>query len=400
MKIKIILLFISFFSTTILSAQKELAVGDKAPEINVTNYIENIPQDKYVKGKYILLEFWATWCGPCLGAVPHLNTLREKYKERGDILFLSMTYEEPEKILKTLKRIQFKTSVVTDQSNITFKGFGVERDGTITVPRTILIDNKGIIKWIGNPFQLTDSLFDNFVNEKTIKQDIVEEVKSKVQTPVLEPNIIEAATQVLKDKQTKFCFSLIESENKPTGQWASKSPLRGRYFDVNNSLWSILSDLLGVPKTQIVISDSIKDKRYCLFYRNDQIKDSKTCIDDIKSNLLKALNLKEKIEQRTIEIYLMTVSDNSKLDVSEDKNGQSHSGVNDTHLTFSNTKIESVIKTVSEFNQIIIINNTNLLDNYDFLIHKGSVEDLTKDFKSYGLTLKKVKKEMTFYYYD
>jgi len=400
MKTKIILLFISLFSSTILSAQKELAVGNKAPEINVTKYIENIPQDKSVKGKYILLEFWATWCAPCLGAVPHLNNLKEKYKKREDILFLSMTYEEPDKVLKTLKRVRFKTCVVTDQSEVTFKNFGVERDKTISVPRTILIDNKGNVKWIGNPYQLTDSLFDSFVNEKTIKQDIVEKIQPKVETPILEANVIETATQVLKDKQTKFCFSLIESENKPTGQWASKSPLRGRYFDVNNSLWLIMSDLLGVPKTQIVISDSIKDKRYCLFYRNDQIKDSKTCIDDIKSNLLKALNLKEKIEQRTIEIYLMTVSDNSKLDVSEDKSGQSDSGVNDTHLTFSNTKIESVIKTVSEFNQIIIINNTNLLDNYDFLIHKGSVEDLTKDFKSYGLTLKKVKKEMTFYYYD
>jgi uncharacterized protein (TIGR03435 family) len=283
---------------------------------------------------------------------------------------------------------------------VTFKNFGVERDKTISVPRTILIDNKGNVKWIGNPYQLTDSLFDSFVNEKTIKQDIVEKIQPKVETPILEANVIETATQVLKDKQTKFCFSLIESENKPTGQWASKSPLRGRYIDVNNRLWSIVSDLLGVPKTQIVISDSIKDKRYCLFYRNDQIKNSKTCLDDIKSNLLKALNLTEKIEQRTIEIYLMTVTDNSKLDVSEDKSGQSHSGINNTHLTFSNTKIDSVIKTVSEFNKIIIIDNTNLSGNYDFLIHKGSVEDLIKDFKSYGLTLEKVKKKMTFYHYD
>jgi len=400
MKTKIILLFISLFSSTILSAQKELAVGNKAPEINVTKYIENIPQDKSVKGKYILLEFWATWCAPCLGAVPHLNNLKEKYKKREDILFLSMTYEEPDKVLKTLKRVRFKTCVVTDQSEVTFKNFGVERDKTISVPRTILIDNKGNVKWIGNPYQLTDSLFDSFVNEKTIKQDIVEKIQPKVETPILEANVIETATQVLKDKQTKFCFSLIESENKPTGQWASKSPLRGRYIDVNNRLWSIVSDLLGVPKTQIVISDSIKDKRYCLFYRNDQIKNSKTCLDDIKSNLLKALNLTEKIEQRTIEIYLMTVTDNSKLDVSEDKSGQSHSGINNTHLTFSNTKIDSVIKTVSEFNKIIIIDNTNLSGNYDFLIHKGSVEDLIKDFKSYGLTLEKVKKKMTFYHYD
>ena len=400
MKTKIILLFISLFSSTILSAQKELAVGNKAPEINVTKYIENIPQDKSVKGKYILLEFWATWCAPCLGAVPHLNNLKEKYKKREDILFLSMTYEEPDKVLKTLKRVRFKTCVVTDQSEVTFKNFGVERDKTISVPRTILIDNKGNVKWIGNPYQLTDSLFDSFVNEKTIKQDIVEKIQPKVETPILEANVIETATQVLKDKQTKFCFSLIESENKPTGQWASKSPLRGRYIDVNNRLWSIVSDLLGVPKTQIVISDSIKDKRYCLFYRNDQIKNSKTCLDDIKSNLLKALNLTEKIEQRTIEIYLMTVTDNSKLDVSEDKSEQSHSGINNTHLTFSNTKIDSVIKTVSEFNKIIIIDNTNLSGNYDFLIHKGSVEDLIKDFKSYGLTLEKVKKKMTFYHYD
>lgn len=400
MRIKTVFLLISMFWSSILFSQKQIAVGDKAPEIYVSDYIENIPSDKSVTGKYILLEFWTTWCAPCLGAVPHLNNLKEKYNERQDIVFLSMTYEEPEKVMRTLKRVPFKTCVVTDQTKATLKNFGVEIDNSITVPRTILIDNKGIVKWIGNPYHLTDSIFNGFVNDKYNQQPIIENTPTTVQTPTVAPNTIEAATQLLKDKQTKFCFSLIEVKTTPINQWSAKLPILGKYLDVNNSLTSILSELCGVPKTQISVPDSIKNNVYCLFYKNNQMIESDAFLLDIKLNLLKALNLKEKIVRQTTDIYQLTLSDKNKLDISKEQNEQTHSGSNNTHLTFSNIELESAIKIISEFHNIIIVDNTNLSAKYNFLFQKGSLEDLVKDFESYGLLLKKAKKKMTFYQFE
>ena len=93
------------------------------------------------KGKYVLIDVWATWCGPCLDAVPHLNELQEKFKLNNDLVFISMTDEKPEKIKATLDRIDFKTIVVSDQSKKTHKDLEVEKDGVMMIPLTVLIDN-------------------------------------------------------------------------------------------------------------------------------------------------------------------------------------------------------------------------------------------------------------------
>ena len=137
-----------------------------------------------------------------------------------------------------------------------------------------------------------------------------------------------------------------------------------------------------------------------MFYKNDNIKDAKTCIEDVKANFLKALNLKERIEDRFSDIYILTVQDKSKLNISNDKSGNSHSGGNDTHYTFSNTKIEYVIKKLSENYQIIIKDKSTLSDNYDFIIGRGSVDNLIEELASYGLQLKKVTEKTNFYIYE
>ena len=400
-RILILCVIIAFAGNTF--AQKDIAVGERAPELVITDYIQNVPLDKSVRNKYILLEFWATWCAPCLGAVPHLNELQDKYKNREDILVLSMTYEESEKVKKTLKRVNFKTAVVSDQTKKTLQNFGVETKEGISVPRTVLIDNKGIIKWIGNPYYLTDSIFDRFVNGMSLipeKKQLNEKVEAKIQTENIETDIKDIANRLVIDKQTKYSFSLIESTKKENVKWSKILPLRGRYIDVNNYCRSILSDIVAVPEKQIIIPDSIKDKIYNLFYKNDNIKDAKTCIEDVKANFLKALNLKERIEDRFSDIYILTVQDKSKLNISNDKSGNSHSGGNDTHYTFSNTKIEYVIKKLSENYQIIIKDKSTLSDNYDFIIGRGSVDNLIEELASYGLQLKKVTEKTNFYIYE
>ena len=402
MKNKILFLFIAFSITSNLFSQTSLKAGDKAPVITITDYISNIPKDKTLKNKYILLEFWATWCAPCLGAVPHLNELQAKYKNRKDLSFISMTYESPEKVLKTLQRIEFKTIVISDQTEKSHTDFGAKQNGIMTLPRTVLIDNKGIVKWIGKPDQMSDSLFDSFLKGDeitTIRDSVPRNIENKTKSDLKDENTTDIAMKLLRDKQTQYSFSLLESiENH--GSSSRKFPSKGQYVVINCSFKKILSELINVTEMQLVIPELINDKKYSLFYKNVNIVDEKNCIEDIKSNLLKSLGLREKIENRAVEVYFLKVIDKNKLQLSTEKDNQSHWGENDTHLVFSNIPMETLIKEVGNLQKMNIIDETNLIDNYDFILRKGSKEYLIKDLESYGLTLEKANKSIDYFIYE
>src|SRR2546426_12713239 len=58
--------------------------GKPAPALAVTNWTNTKPlQLADLKGKIVVLDFWATWCGPCLASVPHNNELQKKYAGKG-----------------------------------------------------------------------------------------------------------------------------------------------------------------------------------------------------------------------------------------------------------------------------------------------------------------------------
>ena len=61
-----------------IKAQKKL-IGDKIEKIEFTDYLKNEPKNKDFENKFKIIEFWATWCKPCLEAVPHLNELKSEF---------------------------------------------------------------------------------------------------------------------------------------------------------------------------------------------------------------------------------------------------------------------------------------------------------------------------------
>jgi thiol-disulfide isomerase/thioredoxin len=99
-----------------------------------------------VKGKYIVLDFWASWCGPCRESFPHMRAVHDKYKERG-VVFLNISIDkDPDAWLKAVKAQNNPWTQLLDNKDVSLNLFAVT-----SVPTTYLIDPEGkfLIKEVG-----------------------------------------------------------------------------------------------------------------------------------------------------------------------------------------------------------------------------------------------------------
>jgi len=137
-------------------AQEPVRAGDPAPPLALEGFA-GAPQDADVspealRGHVVVLEFWATWCGPCVAAFPHLNELEKAF--RGEkIRFLSITDEPREVVEPFLEKRPLHTWVALDTDRSVFEAYGIR-----SIPRTILIDANGRIAAITSPRSVTPSV--------------------------------------------------------------------------------------------------------------------------------------------------------------------------------------------------------------------------------------------------
>lgn len=402
MKNKILLIIITLLGSNVASSQNELEVGKMAPNINITDYIFNTPSDKNFKNKFILLEFWATWCGPCLEEVPSLNKLQEKFKFKKDFVFISITNEKPDKVLRTLKRIPFNSIVVSDQTGKTFKNFIEDKDGSYSIPKTILIDNKGIVKWIGSPYDLNDLILDKFINLEGLSV-LDNSINNRPSDPIFikpsEEKITDIAYKMIYNEATLYSFTLLNGNKNEFNMNFNNLRAEGLYFDLNKNLISIISNLSNVLESQIILPENLKEQNYSLFFKNKNFITENESKLEIKINLLKSLHLTENVIHKNTDVYVLKVKNKNKLEEiineTEVKNGY-----NGTHFLFSNVDIDVTIKSISLYYKIIIKDKTNLKGKYDFILKNNSLEDMIKDLEIYGLSLDKINEDVEFYKYE
>ena len=102
-----------FLATPVLGmqgvAEPTLVVGSVAPDLNVESWLskgngDRFPEvTKFEAGKVYIVEFWATWCPPCVASMPHLSELQEKYEAKG-VQVISITDEPLEEVSAFLQR--------------------------------------------------------------------------------------------------------------------------------------------------------------------------------------------------------------------------------------------------------------------------------------------------------
>jgi len=160
-------LFTAVNPTVMRAAEPTLKVGDRAPALVTGKWVQGEPVKQFEKGKAYIVEFWATWCGPCRVSIPHLNEIANKYKDKGLVVIGQDCWEnEDSQVAPFVKSMGDKMTyrVALDDKTGGGRGRMAERWMTAAaqngIPTAFLVDKNGFIAWIGHPLALEEKVID------------------------------------------------------------------------------------------------------------------------------------------------------------------------------------------------------------------------------------------------
>lgn len=137
--------------------------GTVFPKISVKDLNGVEYTNENTKGKVVVLKCWFIACAPCVAEFPQLNELVEKYKNRTDVVFISLAFDSKEKLETFLLKKTFRYAVVPDQKQFTFYDLDVK-----SYPTHIIIDKNGIIRKMVTS---ADEMIDALENDVLLKAD-------------------------------------------------------------------------------------------------------------------------------------------------------------------------------------------------------------------------------------
>jgi thiol-disulfide isomerase/thioredoxin len=143
----------------------ELVIGDSAPMIAISKWINGEPVTEYAPERVYVIEFWATWCGPCLKSMPHIASLQEEY---GDSLtVVGVTAEDDATVSEFMTNLAGQGDktwrdvltyrIATDDDGKTNKLF-MEASGQAGIPCAFIVGKTRNIEWIGHPMEIDGPL--------------------------------------------------------------------------------------------------------------------------------------------------------------------------------------------------------------------------------------------------
>ena len=140
-------------------AEPTFKIGDQAPAIEPITWLKGSPVSKYDSGRVYVVEFWATWCPPCIKTIPHLSALQQKYSQTLTIVGVNAegllgfkgNVETVSEFMKKHGKDMAYTVAMEDPIKKPISEQWVTGTGSMGAPTAGIIDQHGKLVWIGYP---------------------------------------------------------------------------------------------------------------------------------------------------------------------------------------------------------------------------------------------------------
>lgn len=155
------------------AAAQSMTIGSAAPPLAIAHWLKGEEVTRFTAGQVYVLEFWATWCAPCVANMGHLSELQERYAARGvhviglsdeplqtAVAFLCTRYGE--KQAPQLERTRY--ALATDPDRSVHEAY-FEAAGLSGIPAAFVIGKDGKVEWIGHPAEM-DAVLEAVVSDR------------------------------------------------------------------------------------------------------------------------------------------------------------------------------------------------------------------------------------------
>lgn len=228
------------------AAPKELKPGDPAPALNIAHWAKGDPVKSFEKGTVYVVEFWATWCGPCIQNIPKLTALQAKHKDDG-LVVIGVSSADRRGIddvrpfvEKQGERMNYRVAV--DDEFKTGRAY-MEATGQGGIPCAYVIDKAGKLAWFGHPANNMEGVVDQVLKGEFDPAKYVDPQKKFAE---LDTRLRKAATD-----------NNLEDADKVFAELKALRPELATQFDVNRFFF---------------LYTSLKDKPKAIAYAGELLK--------------------------------------------------------------------------------------------------------------------------------
>lgn len=368
----------------------QIKTGQKVPDIHFGTLL-NAPVQKTslseLRGKIVILEFWATWCGPCLEAMPHLKEIQKRYGEKLQVI--TVTDERSERIRKFLSSRPSNLWFAIDSARSVANLFPHHM-----IPHTVLISEGNLVAQTV-PGAITDQTIDSLLNGKGVH------LPEKTDNPMSPPEAIKAYFSAADTVKSRFVMQgEIKGSPGMSTTHLNDSIFNGRRITCFNlplaTLYRIAYGNFAYKRT---IDKTVQVKAARVYSLDLIVNTPAELLPRLKQELTSRFDLQSSIEPQLIEVNVLKISDEKKFDlIPRNKSGK-------RTYTSSHGEIDQDAITMKDFadfledygtEKMMVVNETGNNEKMDikFSFEPENPQSLKDILNEMGLVLVKQRRKV------